>query len=643
MNVAWMAREQSARARVAVPVETIQSSLIAREVAACVQRELITFSAQIEHYKAQLLAVLQRECAARVKDVSQLLALREKDLAEREALQRTLDSLKSSLDRDRLEVLPESSTPKTISIIDGMNALGTTLQPSEAFAVSSQSIAPPSKEATKAECKFGQRGTPAQRRETTRTEDEFSERGTRAALEIDNKSFDRKSSSMHLLRQPTGLVNHPSVDEAVPATDSFAINEGLTFMTFCSSTRMGYHVRLVGSVPALGNWQPEKGLVLHTSAAEFPLWSIQKPIHISSDDIVEYKYVICNHDGQPFEWEGRSNRTLQLAGQKLVKDVFNSYECAASLSCRSSRAMHIPASSLSREESYSLIHGFDRLSSQLLFEDFLSSYELLGSGPLGEGAFGQVWRCQSKDSKSSLECAAKIVRTGQLREHELQHILGEGGEIAIHSNLRHDHIVRLHEHFRETDTVTLVLEYCCGGDLFDAITARHGLSEPATAKMLRHLLLALCYLHGHSIAHRDVKCENILLQHASLAPEENTFKLCDLGLAARVGNGLQGPVGSPDTVAPEVLCGRAYGTEVDLWSAGVVVYMALVASSPFAAASTPDTLRLVKAAKYSVAGPAWSGISSSAKALVCKLMTSDPKERPSAETALADVWLDHRR
>lgn len=638
-----MAREQSTRARVAVPVETVHSNLIAREVAACVQRELSTFSAQIEHYKAQLLAVLQRECAARVKDVSQLLALREKDLAEREALQRTLDSLKVSLDRDGVEVLPESSTNKTITLIDGMDVLGTTLQPGDASTVSSQPIAPPSKEAAKAECEFSERDALAQRRETTRTEDVFSERGTRADLELDNKSFDRKLSSMHLQRQSTGLVNQPSVNQAAPATDSFSINEGLTFMTYCTSTRMGYHVRLVGSVPALGNWQPEKGLVLHTSAAEFPLWRLQEPIHISSDDIVEYKYVICNHDGQPSEWEGRSNRTFQPASQKLVKDVFNSYECAASLSCRSFRAMHIPASSLCREESYSLIHGFDRLSSQLLFEDFLSSYELLGSGPLGEGAFGQVWRCQAKTSKTPLECAAKFVRTGQLREHELQHILGEEGEIAIHSNLSHDYIVRLHEHFRETDTVTLVLEYCCGGDLFDAITARNGLSELATVKMLRHLLLALCYLHGHLIAHRDVKCENILLQHASVAPEENTFKLCDLGLAARVGNGLHGPVGSPDTVAPEVICGRAYGTEVDLWSAGVVVYMALVASSPWAAASTPETLRLVKAAKYSTAGPAWSGISSSAKAMVCKLMTLDPKERPSAETALADVWIDHGR
>lgn len=239
------------------------------------------------------------------------------------------------------------------------------------------------------------------------------------------------------------------------------------------------------------------------------------------------------------------------------------------------------------------------------------------------------------------ERAAKIVRTGQLTERDRHYILGEDGEIALHSELNHPHIVHLCRHFNEGCSLTLVLEYCSGGDLFDAVVTSHGLSEAASARMLRHLLTALCYLHASMITHRDVKCENILLQHAQIAPEKNIFKLCDFGLAARIKDeGLRDKVGSPDTVAPEVLRGEAYGKLVDIWSSGAVTYMALVASSPFATATMASTLKLVKAAVYSTAGPEWQEISDSAKDCVKELMDPDVRTRPDAQRALGNVWFD---
>lgn len=438
------------------------------------------------------------------------------------------------------------------------------------------------------------------------------------------------------------------------ARNELSLPNGVTFTVHCESAKLGNHVRLVGSSEDLGMWQLKNGLVLTTSEAEFPWWRLESPISISPEQLVEYKYVICdNTTGNSYEWESRANRTLKLSGQSVVKDVFGSHddcdwahlvqELPARLSSWQYYSRDMP-----REHSCSLLCTLDSPMSKMqepgFAEDFQSCYELLGPGPLGEGAFTQVWRCCSKGASAGAEVpehAAKIVRTGQLTDRERHDLLGEDGEIALHSRLNHPHIVHLHKHFNEGCSLTLVLEYCCGGDLFDAIVKSGGLSETASARMLRHLLMALCYLHGCLITHRDVKSENILLQHAQTDPEKNIFKLCDFGLSARIKEeGFRDRVGSADTVAPEVIRGEAYGKLVDVWSAGAVTYMALVAASPFAAATPTLTVELVKAAAFSTAGPAWRDISDMAKHTVEDLMDPDVRTRPDAERALDNVWFD---
>ena len=74
-------------------------------------------------------------------------------------------------------------------------------------------------------------------------------------------------------------------------------------------------------------------------------------------------------------------------------------------------------------------------------------------------------------------------------------------------------------------------------------------------------LSALQYLHKQKVVHRDIKCENILLKHTGIKVEDNIFKLCDFGFAAHdSGDGLTDRLGSPDTVAPEIVVGTKYST-----------------------------------------------------------------------------------
>jgi len=490
----------------------------------------------------------------------------------------------------------------------------------------------------------------------------------------------------------------------------------LHFALRCCHTRVGLHVRVVGDCPSLGAWEPRKGLSLHTSAMEFPLWRSAEPILLKANATVQYKYVICDNYGVAAEWEAEPNRCVHVASAEVQKaaradgsnvllaETFNargsanvdrfqpqprfgpapegvpcndarrdSYDFAPTIrgrsSCRSaSRSVFSkghsitngssPRSScegdgttsdsgrLAREESFSNLFGNCGDECDTLGVVFHDTYALIGKGPLGEGTFGMVWTCTPRAPRDGpKELAAKIVRKAQLKPDDINNLIGPEGEVSTHLRLRHPHIVTLFEYFNEPHVVTLVLEYCSGGDLFDAITLEErrygrGLPEPGAATVARHVLLALEYLQRDSIAHRDIKCENVLLSKVGVPHEHNVFKLCDFGFAARDrGDGLSDRLGSPDTVAPEILSGKRYGIAADLWSTGVVIYMAISAVAPFRARTDSLVMRRVVVGKYDFDDKVWSKCCPSAKAMVSALMQVDPSHRVTPRQALDSDWL----
>jgi len=562
----------------------------------------------------------------------------------------------------------------------------------------------------------------------------------------------------------------------------------VSFAAVCADTRLGFHVRVVGSCPSLGDWIPSNGLPLATSANDFPTWKSSGPVPIPQDETIEYKYVICTNGGAPVRWEERPNRNFHL-GELLARGIFpkdgaisivegfnisndsdgdrfrsetmanfrrtfsgrepgaetsfgrrpsvvsrisggsGSFEAEGgaaagapddlfaptirermpSMSCLSgndsynSLAMRsaslsvfgglagqdpepapevtgmpggrqtsvgsqggdhrggLPQSGsdggighLAREESCSNLFLDTTIGEEE--EDhkdssqFENKYALVGNGPLGEGTFGLVWRCKPKspdaaDRADDKARAAKIVRKARLQPRDMRYLLGEDGEVRTHLTMNHPHIVRLYEYFDEATTVTLVLEYCAGGDLFDAIVKQsrvsgRGFKEAETAHVASHVLSALAYVHQNQVVHRDIKCENILLQALDVPVEQNVFKLCDFGFAAHDrGDGLSDRLGSPDTVAPEVVVGTRYSTPADLWSAGVLIYMMLSATPPFYATTDGEVLRKVRTGSYSLSGDLWDSVSHPPKDMISKLMTVDSKTRPTAAQALRSEWL----
>jgi len=94
-------------------------------------------------------------------------------------------------------------------------------------------------------------------------------------------------------------------------------------------------------------------------------------------------------------------------------------------------------------------------------------------------------------------------------------------------------------------------------------------------------------------------------------------------------------------VAPEVLLGKGYGPQVDIWSAGVVMYVLLCGSPPFGADSAEDVsvlYREILIGSVSFEMSAWKDISPAAKDLIRRMLTTDPSKRVSAAEAGAHPW-----
>jgi carbon catabolite-derepressing protein kinase len=125
--------------------------------------------------------------------------------------------------------------------------------------------------------------------------------------------------------------------------------------------------------------------------------------------------------------------------------------------------------------------------------------------------------------------------------------------------------------------IIIVLEYA-GGELFNYIVAHGRMPEHQARRFFQQLVSGIEYSHRLKIVHRDLKPENVLLD------DDLNVKIADFGLSNEIKDGdfLKTSCGSPNYAAPEVIRGGLYtGPEIDVWSAGVILYVMLCGKLPF--------------------------------------------------------------
>ncbi|KAB1203614.1 Calcium-dependent protein kinase 29 [Morella rubra] len=256
---------------------------------------------------------------------------------------------------------------------------------------------------------------------------------------------------------------------------------------------------------------------------------------------------------------------------------------------------------------------------------------------LGRGQFGITYLCTERATGHKYACKSIVI-------HKLlsQNIEDIRREILILQHLTgQPNIVEFKGAYEDKHTLHLVMELCSGGELFDRIIARGSYTEREAASIGRQLVNVVHVCHFMGVMHRDLKPENFLL----VSKDENSpIKAIDFGLSVFIEEGLlpygytlsvQDIVGSAYYVAPEVLR-RRYGKEIDVWSAGVILYILLSGVPPFWAETEKGIFNAILEGNLDLQSSPWPSISTVAKDLIKKMLTVDPKKRITAADALGE-------
>ncbi|KAL0590020.1 hypothetical protein ABG067_001987 [Albugo candida] len=265
-------------------------------------------------------------------------------------------------------------------------------------------------------------------------------------------------------------------------------------------------------------------------------------------------------------------------------------------------------------------------------KDECTKYYKLGR-TLGTGSFATVRSAIQKADNTvwAVKCINKSSLTAE--DEDALRV-----EVQVLELLQHPNIVRLRQVFDCQKTFYVVMEEMSGGELFDRIVEKEKYTEKEASAVVHKLAAALLYCHQSGIAHRDLKPENLLYQSSD---EDAEIKIADFGLAKLIKTDslMQTACGTPGYVAPEILEGKPYGCEVDVWSLGVIAYILLCGFPPFYDENNAALFTSIKSGHFDFPSPYWDSISVSAKDLINKLLVVDAKKRYTAQQVLDHAWI----
>ena len=261
-----------------------------------------------------------------------------------------------------------------------------------------------------------------------------------------------------------------------------------------------------------------------------------------------------------------------------------------------------------------------------------SSYQELNC--IGRGTQGSVYTVRHlEEGVTYVLKRMHIVESEQRRAALL--------EAETLQRLQHPGVVGYRDTFVDGEYLSLVMEYCEGGDLASRIASNRDrpFAEEQILQWLAQLALALHHVHERGVLHRDLKTQNVFLTAAG------QIKLGDFGIAKQIAPQsaptLSGAltatcVGTPYYMSPELFRGEAYGGKSDAWALGCVLFELVARRRAF---QSPNLNSLSVKVMRGEHGPLPPCYSSSLHDLVRSLLAVQPSNRPSVSSLLSHQML----
>jgi serine/threonine-protein kinase len=201
---------------------------------------------------------------------------------------------------------------------------------------------------------------------------------------------------------------------------------------------------------------------------------------------------------------------------------------------------------------------------------------------LGRGGMGIVYL--ARDVQLDRDVAIKVLpahlaNLSTARERFIQ-------EARTAAGLSHPHIVPIHRVGEADGFVFFVMSYIEGETLGERLRTTGPLPPADAARVMREVAWALAYAHGRGIIHRDIKPDNILLEAGT-----GRAMVTDFGIAHGGGQTALSDVGrimgTAHFMSPEQGANRPLDGRSDIYSLGVVAYLAVSGKLPFDEESVP--------------------------------------------------------
>lgn len=213
----------------------------------------------------------------------------------------------------------------------------------------------------------------------------------------------------------------------------------------------------------------------------------------------------------------------------------------------------------------------------------LGKYEIVEV--LGEGAMGVVYKAFDPDIRRPV--ALKTIRRQLTDGSDFAAGIAARfrNEAQAAGRLAHPNIVSVYEYGEDDSIAYIAMEFVEGRSIDRCLASQIRFTDEDVAGIMCQMLDALEHAHKQAVWHRDIKPANVILSLGG------TVKVADFGIARMDAGGLTQAntvIGTPAYMAPEQFLGTAIDARVDVYAAGVVLYVLLTGRPPFS--GTPESL-----------------------------------------------------
>lgn len=264
---------------------------------------------------------------------------------------------------------------------------------------------------------------------------------------------------------------------------------------------------------------------------------------------------------------------------------------------------------------------------------------------IDEGAFGVVSKGFRKANKQFV-----AIKEIDLRRKKAKRIEEMKRELFVLQKVNSPMVVHLVEHFIIGQTLVIIMEFCAGGNL-TAYLKFNAVGEKEAKFFFKQMALSIKVLHKKSIAHRDIKLNNFLLD-----ADKKIVKVADFGLsivAFKQADGIamaKTYCGTEPYMAPEILKRNEFGLRsynpfyTDIWALGICLFAMLTRTFPFRMhTSQQGLLKAQVMRKWRFPSRLRDSLSEEIKDITWHMLDPEPDRRITINGVVAHPWLNNNQ